>query len=257
MIESLGDGSELWVEPSTRPDYAEWESLARKRGDNDPDPDSIGYHMTRTLIYDLLFAAGGVETELLRLHDALGAAQEWTNWARQQIPRDESVARGPEYREGTGAPSLLDAHYAFWNLLAWTRAVQERIDRPYKPGSKDRAGLLPAVAPAPLRTRIHKALNTFRDRTKDTRYFANYVLHSGAIPGGGSPRAEVEPDGHIWLRLPDPPTNHITTWEEFEFTQRRDMVKYAEDLMEAVAQTIDEILAAFADHVPERFRTTE
>jgi hypothetical protein len=59
------------------------------------------------------------------------------------------------------------------------------------------------------------------------------------------------------VRLPDPPTTHITTWEEFEFTQRRDMATYAKDLMEAVEQTIDEILAAFADHVPERFQSSE
>ena len=59
------------------------------------------------------------------------------------------------------------------------------------------------------------------------------------------------------MPLPDPPTTHITTWEEFDFTQRRDMAMYAEDVMAAVQQTIDEILAAFADHVPERFRTTE
>jgi hypothetical protein len=56
MIENLGVGTELWVEPSTRADYAEWESLARKRGDDDPDPDSLSYFMTRTLLSDLLFA---------------------------------------------------------------------------------------------------------------------------------------------------------------------------------------------------------
>ena len=38
MIENLGVGSELGVDPSTRPDYAEWESLARKGGTTIPTP---------------------------------------------------------------------------------------------------------------------------------------------------------------------------------------------------------------------------
>ncbi len=120
--------------------------------------------MTRTLISDLLFPGGGVETELLRLHDALDAAQESTD-----APRDEGVARAPEFQEHTtGAPSLLDAYYAFWNLLA----VRERIDRPYKSSRTDRVGLLPALAPGPLSARVQEALNTFRDRTQDTRYLS-------------------------------------------------------------------------------------
>jgi hypothetical protein len=171
-----------------------------------------------------------------------------------RYPGDESVARAPGFREGTGAPSLLDAYYAFWNLLSWTRTVQERVDRPYTRSRTDRAGLFPGLTVGPLRARIQEALNTSRDRTKDTRYFANYVLHAGAIPSGGSPRAEVKPDGRIWVQLPDPPTTHITTWEEYDYTQQRDMATYAEDMMEAVERIIDEILAAFADHVPERFR---
>jgi hypothetical protein len=87
--------------------------------------------------------------------------------------------------------------------------------------------------------------------------FANHVLHAGTIPGGGSPQAEVESDGRIWVRLPDPPqTKHITTWEEFDFHEGRDMRTYAEAMMGAVEQLINEVLSAFEDNMPERFRST-
>jgi hypothetical protein len=46
-----------------------------------------------------------------------------------------------------------------------------------------------------------------------------------------------------------------TTWEEFEFTQGRDIWTYAQEMMLAVEQFIDEVLSAFEDHVPERFRS--
>jgi hypothetical protein len=55
--------------------------------------------------------------------------------------------------------------------------------------------------------------------------------------------------------MPDPPkVGHITTWEEFEFRQGRDMRTFAADMMEAAEQLIDEVLSAFEDNIPERFR---
>jgi hypothetical protein len=65
----------------------------------------------------------------------------------------------------------------------------------------------------------------------------------------------VQSDGRISVQLPDPPTGQITTWEEFEFTQGRDIWTYAQEMMLAVEQFIDEVLSAFEDHIPERFRS--
>jgi hypothetical protein len=62
-ISIRGDvGTELWVDPQTRPDFAAWEALARQRGD-DADASRLGYIMNRTLLQDVLFGAGGVEAE--------------------------------------------------------------------------------------------------------------------------------------------------------------------------------------------------
>jgi hypothetical protein len=254
LLLPLDSGTELWIDPRTRPDFAAWEALAHRRGE-EADASSLGYFMTRTLLHDVLFAAGSVEAEFLRLGDALADAQEWTDNARQELPQRDDIERAPEFREHTGAPSLLDGHFAFWNLLSGLRAVQDRVDRRFRPGRAERVGLLPAMASGPRRDRVADALARFQTRTKDTRAFANFVLHSGTIPGGGTPRAEVQGDGRIRVPLPDAPTGAITTWEEFEFTQGRDMWTYAEDMMVAVEQFIDEVLSAFEDHVPERFRS--
>ena len=71
----------------------------------------------------------------------------------------------------------------------------------------------------------------------------------------GRPGAEVEPDGRVKVRLPDQPqARHITTWDEFEFRQGRDMWTYAQEMMAAVDQLINEVLSAFEDHIPERFK---
>jgi len=143
-VPRIAFGSELWIDPRSRPDFPTWEAFARQRGE-DPDSSSLGFFMTRTLLHELLFAVGGVETEFPRLCEALDAAQLWSDESRRKHPRDDDMQQAPEFREYTGAPSLLDAHFAFWNLLAWTRAVQDRVDRSFRPGSAERVGLLPAL----------------------------------------------------------------------------------------------------------------
>jgi hypothetical protein len=48
--------------------------------------------MTRTLLQDVLFAAGGVEAEFLRLGDAM-AAQKWTARVREKRPYRDDFER--------------------------------------------------------------------------------------------------------------------------------------------------------------------
>jgi hypothetical protein len=72
------------------------------------------------------------------------------------------------------------------------------------------------------------------------------------MPGGGTPRADVLPDGRLLDRLPDPVIHPILTWEEFTFTADRDMLTYAADMMKHSELFIDKALDAFAADRPAR-----
>jgi len=182
--------SEVWVDPRTRPDFDEWVALFRREGEAPAPSESVGYDMTRMLLRDLLTAGGGVEAEFLRLRDALDAAQEETDALVGNSP--ELLAEPwPEFGVQTSALPLPDAHYAFWNQLTWVRSVADRVDRGYIPSRRERVGLLPAMAAGPRRDRVQRALDTYKQQTRDTREFANFLLHSGSIPGGGTPSAEI------------------------------------------------------------------
>ena len=72
-------------------------------------------------------------------------------------------------------------------------------------------------------------------------------------PAVSTPGAEILPDGRSPARVPDPVADPVLTGEAFEFTQDRDMLTYATELMTAVEIFVDSVLDAFAasHHDPE------
>jgi hypothetical protein len=52
--------------------------------------------------------------------------------------------------------------------------------------------------------------------------------------------------------VPDPLTARVLTWEAFEFTQDRDMLTYATEVMSSVAAFVDKVLDAFEANRPAR-----
>ena len=148
------------------------------------------------------------------------------------------------------APPVRDASYAFINLLSWARATVERTDRRYKSGSKERAGLLPALAEGQLQDSVAAALQRLMAALRDSRFLANYALHAGAVPGGGTPKAEILPDEHHRAQVPDPLADPVLTRETFKFTQDRDMLAYATELTTAIETFVDSVLDAFAANRP-------
>ncbi len=72
------------------------------------------------------------------------------------------------------------------------------------------------------------------------------------MPGGGTPRAEILPDGRILARIPDPSTSWILSWDQFEFTQNRDMLTYGQQLMAAIEIFVDDTLGALEANRPAR-----
>ncbi len=244
--EQLGFRRENWADLSSTAQYAGWRQLAEARGASADVQD----YMARSLLSEVIYAAGGVERELGHLRKALADVQQFAGeaTARPSPPSEERPIFGPH----VAAPSMREASYSFINLLSWARSTVERTDRRYRPRSSERAGLLPALAPGKLRDSIEAALRHLRAALRDSRFLADYALHAGAVPGGGTPGAEVLPDGRILARVPDPLADPVLTWEAFEFTQDRDMLAYATELMAAIEIFVNSVLDAFAANRPAR-----
>ena len=244
--EQLGAGDEDWKDLSSTAQYAAWRQLAEARGGRADVP---GY-LTRSLLSEVLYAAGGVERELGLLRKALAEVQQLPGEAAAR-PAPPAVQQ-PVVGSYGAAPPVRDASYSFINLLGWARATVERTDRRYKSGSKERAGLLPALAEGQLQDSVAAALQRLMAALRDSRFLANYALHAGAVPGGGTPKAEILPDEHPRAQVPDPLADPVLTWETFRFTQDRDMLAYATELTTAIETFVDSMLDAFAANRPAR-----
>lgn len=245
--QQLGFWGEHWADVGDTKQFAAWRRLAEERGASA----DLKYHMTRSLLPEVLYAAGGVERELEHLRAALAEVQQFADEAAALHPHP-SPAEWPAFGYHVSTPAMRDVWYSFANLLSWARSVVERTSRPYKPRSTEQAGLLPALAPGQLRDQVQGALDELQVALDDSRRFANYALHAGVIPGGGTPRADILPDHRLLARLPDPVTRPILTWEEFTFSEDRDMLTYATEVMESIEIFVDEVLDAFAADRPER-----
>ena len=210
---------------------------------------NVQRYLARSLLAEVVYAAGGVERELGRLRKALADVPKSASEAaiRPAHPREERLKVGSYGAD----PAIREASYSFVNLLSWARATVERTDRRYRPGSPERAGLLPALAEGPLRDSVAASLQHLMAALRDSRFLAEYAVHAGAVPGGAR-GAEILPDGRAVARVPDPLADPLLTREPFEFTQDRDMLTYATELTTAVETFVDSALDAFAANRPAR-----
>ena len=84
-----------------------------------------------------------------------------------------------------------------------------------------------------------------RTALRDSRALASYAFHTGAVPAEGAPRTEILPRHHL-VRLADPLADPALAGVAFEFTEDRNMLAYATELMAAVKIFINRVLDAFA-----------
>jgi hypothetical protein len=182
------------------------------------------------LLPEVLYAAGGVERELRDLRKILDDEQQL---AAQEPPRPTVLLQGPSApapaarRQPIGGPyaaarPVREVSYSFVNLVSWARSTVDRTDRPAKPGSSGRAGLLAALPPGELRDRVAAALQHLRTALKDSRSRSNSAFDAGAA-------------------------TPAQAGEKLEFTADRDLVKYATELMAATEEFVNQVLDAFAD----------
>jgi hypothetical protein len=127
---------ELWAAQPNHPARAPLERLAAKAG-RDHD---IDHCLVRTLLGDLVHAAGGVEYHAGRVLAELDRSQSTYDAYITQYP---DLARRPEaWRRAVATEESLAWDYP--NLLTWLRSVEERIERGV-PGRPVWVGLLPAI----------------------------------------------------------------------------------------------------------------
>jgi hypothetical protein len=72
------------------------------------------------------------------------------------------------------------------------------------------------------------------------------------MPADGTPSAQILPDGRTIAQVPDPTADPVLTGDAFRFTQNRDMLTYATELMTAIEAFVDSVLDAFAANRPAR-----
>jgi hypothetical protein len=246
-LEKLGARDETWADLSQTPQYATWQRLAEARG----APADVRPYMTHGLLAEVLFAAGGVERELRELRKAVEDGRRATQEPRRpsvlvQVQQASAPQGQPAARTFVSARPVREASYSFVNLLSWARATVERTDRPHQPGSSGRAGLLPALRPGELHDSVEAALQHLRTALLDSRSLSSYAFHTGAVPGDEKPGSGRLPDGDTLA----PPAYSLTKQEQavgaLQFTEERNMLTYATDLMAAIEVFVNRVLDAFA-----------
>lgn len=260
-----------WADAKDLPDYQGWVKVAKRLdpkrwADRDPR-----YYMTRHLVDEVLFAAGGIERELQFLKDALANAQALADALEKKYPR-----KAGEPSPGLGMNSGLHASYAFINALTWARSVRDRVERPdpienkvsllgsLRPSislmrkakrsspEKVKAGLVPSLTDSPLKKQIKDHLQQLDSVLQESRRITNYALHAGAPHGPGTPIIKMRPDGQVYFPVPDRRTKRVLIWDEFTYREGRDALTYMQVIFDAIAEFVDGMLGAF-DKLPEPF----
>jgi len=167
-VQQLGIWGEHWADLSATAQFAAWCRLVEERGASA----SVDYYMTRGLLEEVLYAAGGVERELGQLSAALADVRGFADEAATHHPLP-SPENWPPWGYHVSTPAMRDASYSFVNLLSWARSTVERTDRPYRPGSAERAGLLPALARGQLHDSVEAALRDLKAALRDSRVLVN------------------------------------------------------------------------------------
>jgi hypothetical protein len=246
---SLDWGMELWKWDVSLYESADGIRTAIMRAGKLPvDDDSILFEATGSLVLDIVDAAGGVEQAHQRLHRAMDVVHETlARWS----------AEVDWLREGMGItdPSVEAVWYTVEELLVWARVLDERLrrrssDRRRYPGDQ---GLIPALANGPRREAVVNArARLLQGGVHEARYLSGLNLHMQSTQAG-SKHGRIH-SGQVFLRFPDYVSGPIGHRWQLTYNEGRDVMSFADGLMAAVKRFMDDMILAFEDHLPERFR---
>jgi hypothetical protein len=244
----LDFGVELWKWDASLYESRDGIVAALSRAGRPLDDDRILYHATCTLLPDVVDAAGGVERAHARLHQAMALAQE-------TLIRWSSTLGEERDGAGMGDPSVEDAWYTVEELLVWARSLDDRLRRPAN--NKRRypdQGLIPALADGPRRDAVIDArARLLSAGVNEARFLAGLNLHMQTMQAG-SKHGRVR-SGRIILPFPDQVMAPVGHRWQLTYDDNRDAVSFADGLVAAVERFMDELIGAFEEHVPERFKT--
>jgi hypothetical protein len=247
----------------------------RSRGLND---DEILIEVTKTLLWDVVDAAGGVLGAHERFTQSLALAQERYTQTAQEIDISEGTPE-PNVRTFYGDVLLEDAWYSLEEMIVWARTLDERLKRRtfdrrrYQgliPALRHRGlipalaqrlkrrtfgrrpryqGLIPALADGPRRQVVINArARLLNDHSmKEAKSFANMSLHTHSTEPGTKGQAEVR-GGQLVLRFPDRPTQPVSYRWQLTYNEDREARSYADGLIRVVERFMDELLTAFEEH---------
>jgi hypothetical protein len=245
LLGQLGAGVELWADVSAHPAAGRLEALAKARR-RSIDSDDIADYITRSLLLDVIHAAGGIEYTVEKLVAALDVVQRQADEYYSSTPQ----AQG----KGLWGPERWDVSFEVSNLVVWARTLLERLESKIdEGGNKVKVGLLPALAEGDLKNEVSRFRDELDRWVRAERHLAGFTLHVGRLHGG-TPWLQVGPDGRVRFLLPDRPRRRVWSWEEFTHRENRDARTVAGDLLGRVERFMDRLLTSFEQHVPERFR---
>ena len=137
----------------------------------------------------------------------------------------------------------------------WARTLDERLRRPANDKRRyPEQGLIPALADGPRRDAVIDARARLRFAgVNEARYLAGLNLHVQSSQAGS--KLGRMRSGRIVLPFPDQVTAPVRHRWQLTYDEDRDVVSFADGLMAAVERFMDELIRAFEEHVPERFRT--
>jgi hypothetical protein len=115
-------------------------------------------------------------------------------------------------------------------------------------------GLIPALADGPRREAVIRARSRLKTACVDeARHLSNLSLHMQSMEAGSKSATVV--DGRLVLRFPDRVTGAVSHRWQLTFNDGRDATSVADEILASVELFMEELLTAFEDNVPDRFKT--
>lgn len=244
-LAELGFGAEYWkTDPSLYEGFEPLDSRLRALGRKTRKA-YVVYHLTSSLLSDVLVAAGGVENSILRLRVAVAELEAYAS------THGLRATNGP--RHHLGHPAATTAWYAFVDLLTWSRTVTERMERSAGNNKKfPMQGLFPALKPKRLSKRCQKLLETLLEGPVGrSRKLANFALHTALVQHPNS-CVQIDASGSVTLPVPDFPNGQVSHWYLLTWNQEQDGLALAEDIWLSVQDFVDGLIDAFERAVPKR-----
>jgi hypothetical protein len=234
---ALGAQVDLWRLVPEHP-AAEWvRSRLKSLGHSATDGD-VAFWLSRSLIKDVLHAAGAAEYTANRVLAAIGAVEDFVDTELRPTWPDRDLA------SLRLAHPLVDYAYIEWSsLLEKLKALMDRVQG--QEPDAGTSGLIPSLKPDhDPRRPIEAAFSRLTTALDRDRSLATYSRHLHAFVATPAATARLQ-WGRVILPLPIVPPGPVVIFDQFTSAEGRDVVTFTRDGMAAVEAFVNDMLAAF------------